>query len=74
MTEHGVYICYNRRAKDFAWDCFGKGIVNFLKGSGKNILLPTLDENGDTSYLYQKFKMEEFYVRIKKNILYLKNT
>lgn len=68
MTEcanYAVYICYKlypRRAKDFAWDCFGKGIVNFLKGSGKNILLPTLDENGDTSYLYQKFKMEEFYV------------
>lgn len=61
LSNYAVFICYNlysHKTKDFVWDIFGSGIVEYLKEKNKVFEVPMLDSNGDIEYLYQNYSIK----------------
>lgn len=63
ITNIAVDICYRKYPKsnkDFVWKLCTSGLMkNIYNNRQKNIYIPIKDENGDITYLYENYKMNE---------------
>ena len=66
LASIAVYSTYgmDRGSKEFAWKCFGDGIVDNLiqNNVDKKIYIPVADENGTMDYLWKKYSIKEFSI------------
>ena len=61
LCNAAIYLTYDKNKKykkDFVWEVFGDKIVeNVIENTGGVIHIPVQDENGDITYLYNKYKI-----------------
>jgi hypothetical protein len=66
LASLAVYSTYgmDRGSKEFAWKCFGDGIVdNLIENNGdKKVFIPVADDNGLIDYLWKKYSIKEFSI------------
>jgi len=58
LSKNSMYICYKlfpNKPKDFAWDCFGRGVMLKFMSINNNASLPLVWENGDIEYLGKRY-------------------
>jgi hypothetical protein len=66
LASLAVYSTYgmDRGSKEFAWKCFGEGIVDNLieNTKDKRVYIPIADDNGTIDYLWKKYSIKEFSI------------
>jgi len=66
LASLAVYSTYgmDRGSKEFAWKCFGEGIIDNLieNTKDKKVYIPIADDNGTIDYLWKKYSIKEFSI------------
>jgi hypothetical protein len=66
LASLAVYSTYgmDRGSKEFAWKCFGEGIIDNMiqNNSDSKIYIPIEDKNGSINYLWKKYSIKEFSI------------